>query len=240
MNSNYFIKPGYITNEINQTWEESPQEYWTDERLKSSLLYQYYVYQTVAILFKEHQMKRLMDVGCGPATKIKHFFTSLTNDITLIDQPTVEPLIRQQLDDFEFISTDLGTIELELDVKQDMIICADVVEHLMNPDSCMKFIYSSLQSDGIAIFSTPERDFLRGKDSNQCQKPSHVREWNSTEFASYLKSHGFTIIQHDWFPQARIQSTLFQISRQIPNKLWQNIPLLARRLGGCQMVICTL
>lgn len=239
MNSNFFIKPGYIANEVNLTWEETPQDYWTTGRLASSLVFQYYVYEAAATLFKDRQMKSFMDVGCGPGTKVKHFFSSLTDDIIVVDQPTLKELVHQQLGDVTFIGADLGEIDLELDEAKDMIICADVVEHLINPDACMTYIHRSLNKGGIAIISTPERDYLRGRDCNECTKPSHVREWNSAEFTKYVESHGFKIIRHVCYPQAHRESSLFQLARQTPKILWQNIPFLAKRLGGCQAVICT-
>ena len=79
----------------------------------------------------------------------------------------------------------------------DLIICADVIEHLSNPDSILEWVRKFSHDGTVVIFSTPNRDVLQGPDSKgPPSNPSHYREWGWDEFESYLRASGFTIMSH--------------------------------------------
>jgi SAM-dependent methyltransferase len=112
----------------------------------------------------------------------------------------------------------------------DLVICADVVEHLLDPDPCVRFLGALLRPDGIAVVSTPERDIMRGPACITSPKAVHVREWNASEFAEYLGAHGFTIRRHVLLPKGRV-SRVQRLVRLLPRR--------SADLNGCQMVVCT-
>ena len=64
---------------------------------------------------------------------------------------------------------------------------------LIDPDKCVKFIINHLADNGLAVFSTPERDHRFGIGCTECAKKEHVGEWNKNEFPMYIKRHGFKI-----------------------------------------------
>jgi SAM-dependent methyltransferase len=132
-----------------------------------------------------------------------------------------------------FIAADLSEIDIDLDRKFDLIICADVLEHLLNPNPCLEFIGRHIISNGVAILSTPERDNLRGKDSDHSPHPAHVREWSGQEFREYLEHQGWAIRQYHLYPQARL-NPIEQIAWKILGS-----GFLRRRWASCQAVVCT-
>lgn len=77
--------------------------------------------------------------------------------------------------------------EVELP-KADLVVCADVIEHVADPDALMRFI-ARVAKDRVVI-STPDRDLVYagrtryrfGPPAN----PAHVREWNMDEFNRYV------------------------------------------------------
>jgi hypothetical protein len=70
-------------------------------------------------------------------------------------------------------------------LKADLVICSDVIEHIKDPDTLLRFI-SSMQSR-LIILSTPERNAIAGSnDYGPPANPSHYREWNAPEFKKYL------------------------------------------------------
>lgn len=76
----------------------------------------------------------------------------------------------------------------------DLIICSDVVEHLVNPEPLLRAL---LATGSIIVLSTPDRlvehgPQHRGPSPNVC----HVREWTAEELHSYLAHLGFTIRFH--------------------------------------------
>jgi SAM-dependent methyltransferase len=80
----------------------------------------------------------------------------------------------------------------------DLIICADVIEHLVDPDVVLRWIRLFSKPTSRIVLSTPERDLRRGRRSlGPPENLGHVREWNSREFCAYLDSRGFDILQHE-------------------------------------------
>lgn len=236
---NYFIKQGYVSHTIAQTFdEESNTTYWTPYRLSLAKIFQYYVYRYAKELIQHHQIQSLLDIGSGPPMKLAAMIEPMIDDITLMDQPNVEEIALEILPSATFIATNLETITPNIARKFPMIICADVIEHLLNPQPTMNFIYDHLEPNGYAILSTPERDFLRGYDCMQSPKKEHVREWNQAEFRLYVESCGFDVIAHEVYPQKMINPILFIFSRTIPKFVWTKSTSLRKQWGGCQMIVC--
>jgi 2-polyprenyl-3-methyl-5-hydroxy-6-metoxy-1,4-benzoquinol methylase len=80
----------------------------------------------------------------------------------------------------------------------DLVICADVIEHVKNPDELIHFIIK-MDPEHIVI-STPDRDLLHEKlGRSQTGPPGnthHIREWSFDEFENYI-SRNFNIIRHE-------------------------------------------
>ena len=233
MRDQYYIKPGYRANEQALTFEGvEPGTYWTNGRIQAAGYYQYYVYAKCLSMMQRQGYKNLMDVGCGAPVKVKELLYPWYDDVELVDQPSVAQIATEILPGCRFTSADLEDIDLNLSRKFDLIVCADVVEHLINPDNCLEFIRHHLAPYGLAVISTPERDYVRGKSCDYSPKPEHVREWNSEEFEQYITSRGFEIVESLWLPQGRLRQFEFLISRLFS-------PFLRNyRWSSCQVVVC--
>ena len=87
------------------------------------------------------------------------------------------------------------TVPLHLSMQgYDLVICADVIEHLVDPDELLGFIERCQPK--VIVLSTPDRNKMRpdtrgGPPSNFC----HVREWAWDEFFYYIGDH-FKILEH--------------------------------------------
>ena len=77
-----------------------------------------------------------------------------------------------------------------------MIICADVIEHVLYPDVLLMFIKKLANENTFIVLSTPERDGERGVNNFKSPKKEHVREWNKNEFNKYISYMGFNIVEH--------------------------------------------
>jgi SAM-dependent methyltransferase len=235
MGERYFIKEGYQPNQqaVSIPGDEGTP-YWTPARLQQATTnkYQWYVYELCRDLLRRGGYKSLLDVGSGPPVKVKQLLAHHCEEIVLIDRPCLAQLAQQILPVAKFLPADLEESNIDLSSQFDLIVCADVLEHLMNPDNCVRFVKHHLSGKGLAIFSTPERDYLRGKDCCSGPKPEHVREWNGAEFAQYLDSHGFRLLEHLYFPQMIIPRVEFHCSRVL-SRFIKN-----RRWSSCQVVLC--
>lgn len=229
----YCIRNDYRHGSEAHTRVDDAADYWTDTRILAAGHYQYYVYKVAAQYLKKMKHRFFADVGCGYPTKVHQLIVPHTNDVVLIDQPSVANIVQKRFPKLHFSPLDLERQNSHFQGKFDCVVSADVIEHLLEPDSLLAFIKHILKPDGIALISTPERDIQRGLDCLYCPKPEHVREWNTVEFACYLKSKGFELIEHRLLPKGRLK--------------WYEkmaFPLTKLRKGprtrGCQLAVCRL
>ncbi len=232
---NFFIKPGYKLNENAVTYEMTDNDkYWTNERIRTSSKFQYHVYLLAAKLSKKYNLKSFIDIGSGPAVKAKKIIDSVIEKTLLIDQPNCEVLARQFYPEAQFIAGNLETCDFSVPFLADIIVCADVLEHLFNPMHCLNFSHNHLSTHGIAIFSTPERDILRGPDCMTSPHQAHVREWNQEEFKQLLEYAGFHVIEQLLLPASKMsyfEEILWVLSKSVglPGRVhWRS----------CQVAIC--
>ncbi len=233
MDDRYFIKRGYRATDAPKSLDSAGSAaYWNESRIAASASFQYYVYALSRDLIRKHGYKSVLDVGCGPPTKLMKLIEPVCSDIVLIDQPSSTDLVRERAPSADFIPTNLEEIDLDLGRRFDLVVCADVVEHLLDPDPCVEFVRRHLAESGRAIFSTPERDNLRGPECMSSPHPEHVREWTRAEFADYLRSRGFQIERHPCFPMQRTHPLGFAASRALSRffrrKAW----------ASCQVAVC--
>ena len=198
------LKPGYAENITRRSWEgDQAGAYWTPDRIRASADYQYDVYLVARELIDATASRAVIDVGPGPGTKAATLLGDLAAELWLVDQPTVESLAREVCPAAQFVAADLESISLDLGRAFDVCVCADVLEHLTDPSSCLDFVSRHCHQKSLVVFSTPERDFLHGSDCTSCEKPEHVREWNAREFAAVLLDFGFDVVRHELAPQIR-------------------------------------
>jgi 2-polyprenyl-3-methyl-5-hydroxy-6-metoxy-1,4-benzoquinol methylase len=147
-----------------------------------------------------------VDVGTGGGYKLMKYFSDVRT-LGLDLEPNVSWL-KDKMPDREWAEVPLS----ESAPGFDLLICADVIEHLVDPDELLGFIERSKPK--FAIVSTPNRDnllecFAAGPPRNTC----HVREWSSAEFAEYLGQR-FEILSHTYpDPARRDVSTMWVIMK---------------------------
>jgi SAM-dependent methyltransferase len=180
--SMYCIKPGY---------RHRNQEHFYDDTANTDN-WQKEVYQYAVRVMNSQTLSTVYDIGCGSGYKL----------VTYLGQ-------------FETIGFDLSkTVEFlritypertwfEIDVcgqgmpRSDLVVCADVIEHVLDPDYLLGRIVEV--ANKYIILSTPDRDLLYSASSRYFygppENPSHVREWTFIEFARYI-SKIFNILDH--------------------------------------------
>ncbi len=234
---NYNIKEGYQINEVNRTIDSNPNKlYWTKSRIHLSQRYQYNVYLKGWELAKQHNCKSILDLGCGPAKKLNLLFKDGFK-IFGVDQQSTIDICKKIHKSGNYITENLEKPQLKLKSfieYADMIICADVIEHMSDPQHILNYIKHFSTKKTLILLSTPERDTLLGKDAMQPSNPSHIREWQLDEFRKYLEENGFTIINHyiDWPFKFGFNFFTF---KYILNRMTKGLPL-----KNNQVVICKL
>lgn len=176
-----------------------PSGYSPRERLSSyldvpsSVIFQPHVYKLAEYLAARAEMKWIVDVGCGSAGKLKllHEKYSLLG----IDSDAGIALAKQTIPGATLIAHDLelGLPDLPDEiVRQAVIVCSDVVEHLRRPEHLMRDLAVISQRAPYVLISTPDRDRARGwLDMGPPANPAHVMEWSGSEFLRFMNLVGF-------------------------------------------------
>lgn len=234
----YFLPENYITNPVCTTMDtQSGGTYWNPRRLNDAYNYQYHVYRYALKLIEKYNIKSMIDIGCGPALKLSIFNKAFPNlAITGIDQDhpiefctRTHKFGRWLVDDFENPRNDIPDLQGEL------VINADVIEHVLNPDKMLAYLAYRMAPNALALISTPDRDRNYGMNKMESGHPSHIREWNKAEFAAYLQSRGWQIIEHFYLPGTRrslnhayIRSLAYHLLKGKPKHMDYNQVVLAR------------
>lgn len=139
------------------------------------------VYELAAAIMQKEGYSTILDVGCGSGYKLIHITGSY--DTTGIEvNPTFKWLCNNYPDRKWLLFEEASPASLQAD----LVICADVIEHLDNPDDLLDFV-SEINFKQLLI-STPERDLVAGKnDFGPPENTAHYREWNAVEFKNYLR-----------------------------------------------------
>lgn len=200
MEQDFFIKKGYQTNKLVRIPSVEIADdivYWTPTRMHAASYYQYDVYTYALRFIQSKKIQSMIDVGCGPGKKLQMIHQAVPElEIGGVDQAEAITYCKKTYDFGQWQVEDFEKPQTWSDNKTDLVICADVIEHLVNPDLVLDNIKNKLNPDGYLIISTPERDKIVGKKVNIPSNVDHIREWNQTEFAAYLESRGFEILEH--------------------------------------------
>lgn len=196
----YCIRPEYSENTVPWTDDAtSGTEYWNPARLRASHSYQFPVYAYAERVIREKRVGSVIDVGCGPGTKL-----SMLHDLhsalsfTGVDLPNAIAFCQRTYQWGTWLAVNLEAESEPHDKvieRVDLAICSDVIEHLLDPDKVLDYLRRVVRPGGYAILSTPERDKLRGKDCLNSPHRYHVREWTREEFGAYLRNRGLTVCE---------------------------------------------
>lgn len=188
----YCIKKFYICN-LDKNRKTAPYL----DTTKDAEIYQYAVYEFAKEIIKKYNLKSVLDIGCGLGTKLTEIIYPVSRDITGIDVEYAIGLCKKKYSFGQWLIDDIENPRLKLNKNFDLIIAADLIEHLINPDKLLSYLVEYCHKDTLFIISTPERGLVRGKyDFGPPGNITHVREWNMREFSRYIKSRKLKILEH--------------------------------------------
>lgn len=178
------------------------------------------VYLFCRDFMKKNNLQSVIDVGCGSAYKLTTILSEF-NTLGIETEPCYTYL-QNTYPGFKWLLS--GEVEKSFKLYEEMndsdvIICSDVIEHIVNPDILIEYLIS-LKSK-YYIISTPCRDILcnhpkfsndyknswTGPPVNTC----HVREWTMEEFKQYISKKFNIISSHYCEKQIECQYHLLTI-----------------------------
>lgn len=139
------------------------------------------VYQEAAALIQKHQWQTALDMGCGSGYKTVQYLGHV--HVTGVDFSPAIDQARMDYPKYEWINTEDFVPEHH---HAELIICADVIEHVEDPDAFMKQI-RSIRDWKCLMISTPERNKRRGRwHYGPPPNPAHWREWSMREVKEFV------------------------------------------------------
>lgn len=168
---------------------DSPEYFSTNT---PGIIHQYDVYRLARYLSDTENIEHIVDIGSGTGSKLSQF--SKNKKLTLIDYGLNITAIDPSLNSFADVTVTSHNLEYPMEYKpspNSIIICADVIENLINPIPLLTYLLEVRNTVKYVLLSTPERISVRGADHtgpppNKC----HVREWSYEEFLELLEIHG--------------------------------------------------
>ena len=153
--------------------------------------YQDVIYEKACQFYKGKKLNSVLDLGCGSAYKLFKYFGS--ENITGIDLEDTVKFLKRKYPESKWLVSDFDNPPAD---RFDMVICADMIEHVMHPDQVFDFI-NKLDFQYL-VLSTPDRNFIKHYDDYIMGPPRnkyHVREWTSDEFKFFVSDY-FSLLVH--------------------------------------------
>ncbi len=175
---NFYIHDGYNhRSEFYHFDDTKLADEWQDE-----------VYKHARGMAFFHDCKSVFDIGCGSGFKLVKYFSNL-NAVGAEREPTLS-FLRSKYPSRTWVESDFSKVPGNID----MVLCADVIEHLLNPNELLEYVQRI--NPKWLVISTPDQllrksEGREGPPRNCCP----IREWNMQEFYRYLSDY-FFVVQH--------------------------------------------
>lgn len=166
------------------------------------VVWQESVYDRAETLVTEHGgFEQIIDLGCGSGVKTQARFgnsgrlmqvdrNDFRDETCRTDGTRFVQASLEQHDDLDALLD-----QLDVDAKT-LIVCSDVIEHLLDPRPLLCFLRRLLQrnAENTALLSTPDHEVFEGtRDALNPSNREHYRQWSVFELGSALRSAGFEV-----------------------------------------------
>ena len=176
---NYFIREGYQHRTTAVSYDATAE----------NGVWQLEIYKFAREVFDKYVLSTVCDFGCGSGRNLVTYFG---DTFTIgIDVPETCKYLRRKWPERCWMDVDY---EATFTQKMDLVIVADVIEHVDHPNELLMYI-TKLQPSHV-VLSTPDRNLIRnGTCDGPPGNPAHIREWSFVEFHAYV-SQFFDIKEH--------------------------------------------
>jgi ubiquinone/menaquinone biosynthesis C-methylase UbiE len=133
--------------------------------------------------------KRVIDLACGEGYGT-YMLASEAEYVAgvEIDKPTVQHARSRYIkDNLEFIEGSILAVPIEGEMKFDVVVCFEAIEHIAEHDKLLSEVKRLLTDDGLFIASTPNKAVYT--DAPNFHNPFHIKELQFDEFQGLLKRY---------------------------------------------------
>jgi 2-polyprenyl-6-hydroxyphenyl methylase/3-demethylubiquinone-9 3-methyltransferase len=196
----YFIDPSY---QLNLSSDNTVLDQYTSFPRNHTL--QIPCYEFAAHFIEQKGLKSCIEFGSGSGYKLNKFISPKLSNVSGVEMKHSVEYCKPKYPHISWYSNDFDSNENNVNTQYDIVVCFDVIEHLVYPEILLQKIKSFLKPEGYLLISTPDRDKLYGKlHHGPPHNLKHVREWNMNEFACFLEHEKFTILSHLILPDQKL------------------------------------
>lgn len=156
------------------------------------------VYKHAAQLMRRHRLSSLLDIGCGLGVKLNRYIAPITQDIAGVDARDPVSHCRQTYLFGRWIAEDIELPRHRFDRSFDLILAADVIEHLLDPEKLIAYAQRVAHAETLLLISTPDRERIYAAGAPQLNGPpqnqTHVREWTGAELKQFLERQNLNVV----------------------------------------------
>jgi len=178
----YCIRGGYVHGRDYNYFDDTP---FKDE-------YQKEVYVRALEIASQSKLRTIYDVGCGSGYKLLKYFGEY--ETIGFDVSNTVAHLRKEYPNRKWVD---ASIDAKDYVAADMVICSDVIEHVVDPDKLIKSLIE--MSNKWLVISTPDRlreyPLLSSYRLGPPHTNVHIREWTFSEFRQYIE-HFVDVHEH--------------------------------------------
>jgi 2-polyprenyl-3-methyl-5-hydroxy-6-metoxy-1,4-benzoquinol methylase len=154
----------------------------------------------ISTLLRSRRPSKILDLGCSSGLLAERL-TDMGHDVTGVDVMEIAGVDQRTS---TFVKADLNEgIPAEVGTGYDIVLAADVLEHLVNPGALMGQVKNVLAPDGVAMFCVPNiahwyprlRSTLGMFDYDQrgILDSTHLRFFTRRSIRKLVERQGFTI-----------------------------------------------
>ncbi len=145
--------------------------------------------------------KNVLDYGCGDGTVASFFIKKGCTVVGVDINPNSEAMVLSKINEsesefFTFYLLDAEKETITSNQKFDLIICREVLEHIVSYEKIISQFTNLLQQDGIIVISVPtylSEKFYLFCDHKWLQKSEHVNIFKRSELTIALNQNGFDV-----------------------------------------------
>lgn len=173
----FCLVPGYQSR--------TTPEYYVDSATRDTgIVWQPDVYPVAAVVARQLGCFHILDIGCGDGAKLTPLHPEFL--VTGVDYGQNLDYCRSHYGFGQWLEADFESADFllipEAVLARTVVVCSDVIEHLVDPRALLRLIRMLLRHAPYAVLSTPEREVVRGVEHRgPSPNRAHVREWSLVE-----------------------------------------------------------
>ena len=214
----FFLPDNYKENDF-CSGDRDGEAFWPNRLSELQLKWQIPVYKAAQRIANSNGCRTILDVGCGSGHKLVRHFQSFATTLIGMDQESGIRIVRELFPEVFAIAGDFDESSFWTTAGNhcaDLIICADVIEHVREPVLFLRNLGRIMSDQSILVLSSPDRDRLENcSNFGPPRNPRHVREWTPKEMIGLLLSNGFALKNHQHVLPRSYNCSVQEIARQV-------------------------